>query len=91
MKKKFNGKNNKDRVLFNNSSVQFFEYSTFNKSSYRLEEINNLPSSKCISRFSSKLFNTGKTFLSAFSIPSKISILPSKAALTALCKINVIT
>ena len=42
------------------------------------------PSSNCISLFSKRLFSTGKTFLSAFSIPSKISRRPSKAAFTAL-------
>ena len=43
----------------------------------------NLPSSSCISLFSSKLFMTGSTFLSAFSTPSTTSTRPNKAALTA--------
>ena len=43
----------------------------------------NLPSSSCISLFSSKLFRTGSTFLSAFSTPSTTSTRPNKAALTA--------
>ena len=43
----------------------------------------NLPSSSCISLFSSRLFRTGSTFLSAFSTPSTTSTRPNKAALTA--------
>ena len=36
-----------------------------------------------ISLFSNKLFKTGRTFLSAFSMPSRIRILPWLAARTA--------
>lgn len=52
--------------------------------SYVWLSIRNLPSSRCISLFSSKLFRTGKTFLSAFSIPSSTRALPCVAARTAL-------
>lgn len=57
---------------------------TFNNSSYLDAGMRSRPSSKCISLFSRRLFKTGKTFLSAFSIPSRISTRPSVAALTAL-------
>lgn len=57
-----------------------------------MEDIKSLPSSKGISRFSKRLFRTGKTLHSAFSIPSRIRILPFIAALTAayqkICKIH---
>lgn len=59
------------------------EICTFNNLSYLLAGIKNLPSSKCISLFSKRLFNTGRTLRSAFSMPSKIKILPSIAARTA--------
>ena len=42
------------------------------------------PSSSCISLFSSKLLSTGRTFLSAFSIPSNTRTRPFRAARTAL-------
>ena len=45
-----------------------------------------LPSSSCISLFSSRLLRTGNTFLSAFSIPSSTSTRPSKAARTEHCR-----
>ena len=41
------------------------------------------PSSSCISLFSSRLLSTGNTFLSAFSMPSKTSTRPARAARTA--------
>ena len=45
-------------------------------SSYRLGATRNRPSSNCISLFSSKLFKTGSTFRSVFSIPSRIKTRP---------------
>ena len=56
---------------------------TLRSLSYLSAERMNLPSSSCISLFSSKLFRTGSTFLSAFSTPSTTSTRPNKAALTA--------
>jgi hypothetical protein len=41
------------------------------------------PTRTCISRFSSRLLRTGKTFRSAFSMPSRISTWPFFAARTA--------
>jgi hypothetical protein len=64
--------------------VQYCEL-TCSSLSYREAGIKKRPSSKCISLFSSKLFKIGRTFLSAFSIPSNTRILPSTAALTAHC------
>lgn len=59
---------------------------TWSSLSYLSAAIRKRPSSSCISRFSSRLFNTGSTFLSAFSMPSRIRIRPSVAARTAHCK-----
>ena len=51
--------------------------------SKREAEIRNRPSSSGISLFSNKLFKTGNTLRSAFSIPSRIRIRPLSAARTA--------
>ena len=59
---------------------------TLTSLSYLSGAMRKRPSSNCISLFSRRLFSTGSTFLSAFSIPSKMSRRPSKAAFTALCR-----
>ena len=56
---------------------------TWRSLSYRDEDIKNLPSSSCISLFSRRLFKTGRTFRSAFSMPSRMRIRPLVAARTA--------
>lgn len=56
---------------------------TFSSLSYVAALIRNLPSSSCISLFSSKLLRTGSTLRSAFSIPSSTRTRPSTAARTA--------
>mmetsp|Transcript_34231 Transcript_34231/g.54817 ORF Transcript_34231/g.54817 Transcript_34231/m.54817 type:complete len:296 (+) Transcript_34231:4051-4938(+) len=54
-----------------------------NDASVNFEFVRKRPSSKCISRFSSRLFSTESIFRSAFLTPSKTNIRPSVAARTA--------
>ena len=66
-----------------------YYYLTSSSLSYRVADMRNRPSSNCISRFSNRLFKTGRTFRSAFSIPSRIRIRPLVAARTAHYQVDI--